>query len=454
MSLFGMLTTTARALDVQRFGLDVVGQNLANVNTAGYTRRVVDLAAVPPSDRYSAGAGVEVLGMRAQRDRLFDRRLFDELPFEQGAAAAAEALGLAEVALGSAGRSLDAALADMFDAFASLSDAPTSPMARQQVISESEALVGVFHSLSARLIDAERSADIRIRSEVERLNGLTSRLASLNASIAAAPSGASLHLRDQQVETAAAIAGILGVQVLELADGSLQVATESGRPLVIGADAYPIGLSSLPPAGHASLLAAGVDVTAEVRSGSLGGLLAVRDTFVPAYRAQLDAVAHDVAVAVNAVHATGFDLAGAPGGPFFVAPGAVAGAAAALQLDAALAADSSRIAAAGIPATGDNAVARQLANLSDAPVVGGRSPASAWTALVTGVASDVHGARRELASRREIVHQIEGLRDSVSGVSMDEEAALMMRFQRAYEANARFFATVDEVLQTLLSLKR
>ena len=107
MSLFGMLGSTARALDAQRFGLDVVGNNLANVNTAGYTKRVLDMGAVPPSDRFSAGNGVEVLGVRSMRDRLYDQRLFDELPLEQQQAAIRDSLGLAEVALGQPGGESD-----------------------------------------------------------------------------------------------------------------------------------------------------------------------------------------------------------------------------------------------------------------------------------------------------------------------------------------------------------
>ena len=64
--LFGMLSTTARSLDAQRYGLDSAGQNIANVNTPGYSRRVVDFGAVPPtSERLNAGNGVEVLACAA-----------------------------------------------------------------------------------------------------------------------------------------------------------------------------------------------------------------------------------------------------------------------------------------------------------------------------------------------------------------------------------------------------
>jgi flagellar hook-associated protein 1 FlgK len=200
--------------------------------------------------------------------------------------------------------------------------------------------------------------------------------------------------------------------------------------------------------------AGGRDITADVTDGHLGGLLQVRDRDIPEYVAQLDRVAHGVATAVNALHATGFDLNGGAGGDVFTPPGAVAGAAAALTVDSALLADPSRIAAAGVATPGDNAVARKLANLRDASIVNGQTADEAWTGLVYAVGSDVNRARTEQASRGEIVNQIEQLRDSVSGISIDEEAAMMMRFQRAYQANAQFFTVIDETIQTLLSLKR
>jgi flagellar hook-associated protein 1 FlgK len=454
MSLFGMLSTTSRALDVQRFGLDVVGNNLANVNTPGYTKRVADLGAVPPPDRFSAGNGVEVLGVRSMRDRLYDQRLFDESPLEQQQSAMADALGLAEVALGEPGRSIDASLANFFDAFAELADAPTSPTARQQVLSEADSLAGAFNGMASRLDDAARATDARVREDVAHINEITSRIAALNKSIGSSAPSQTLHLRDEQVEAVKELSGLVGAQVLELNDGTVQIVTRSGRPLVIGADAYPLSAVSGPPSGFATVQAGGRDITAEISDGRLGGLLQARDRDIPGYATQLDQLAHGVATAVNALHATGFDLNGAAGGNVFTPPAAVAGAAASLTVDPGLLGNPARLAAAGVASPGDNGVARKLANLRDQAMVGGQTPDEAWTALVYTVGSDVNRARTEQASRAEIVQQIEQLRDSVSGISIDEEAAMMMRFQRAYQANAQFFTVIDETIQTLLSLKR
>ena len=125
--LFTMLSTTARSLDTQRYGLDVVGQNIANINTPGYTRRVVDLAAVPPADqRLNAGGGAEVLALRSIRDRFFDRRLFEELPAQGREGAIVDSLALVEAGLGTSGASIDARLGSFFDSWGQLAEAPTS----------------------------------------------------------------------------------------------------------------------------------------------------------------------------------------------------------------------------------------------------------------------------------------------------------------------------------------
>jgi flagellar hook-associated protein 1 FlgK len=104
---------------------------------------------------------------------------------------------------------------------------------------------------------------------------------------------------------------------------------------------------------------------ARSRAGTLGGLLQVRDTTIPGYISRLDDIAYTLNQQVNTLHSSGFDLNGAAGLPFFTPLGAAAGAASALTVNAAVAADPSKIAAAAVNAAGDNQVARQLANLRD-----------------------------------------------------------------------------------------
>jgi flagellar hook-associated protein 1 FlgK len=188
-----------------------------------------------------------------------------------------------------------------------------------------------------------------------------------------------------------------------------------------------------------------MDVTAEITGGRLGGLLQVRDVNIPDYLGRLDTLAAELVSEVNALHSAGFDLNGATGQTFFgysTAPVGTIGAARFIQLDPALAADASRVAAAGVAEAGDNTTARALAALRDARVLDGNTAtlSDGWSRLVYRVGRDTQAAADEQTSREEIVKQVDFMRDQVSGISLDEEAMWMLKFQRAYEANARFFS--------------
>lgn len=454
------LVYTAQSLDAQHTGLDVVGQNIANVNTPGFSRRTIDLVAMPPYEVHSAGSGVDVLGVRAMRDQLVERRLRQETTAEQREAAIAGALGTVETALGEAGSSVDVALSNFFDSFATLAEDPTSPVARGQVQLQGDTLAQVFRSVSGRLDVASRDANVQVGSAVDDINSLVDRIASLNRTIATSTPEGTLHARDEQALLVKQLSGLVDVSVIGREDGGVDISVGNGRPLVVGVSGFQLEKDANGPAGNYAVMSQGVDITSEITGGKLGGLLNVRDVKIPDYMARLDELAYQVATRVNTVHAAGYDLNGAAGGAFFSfspalsgTPAASSGAAAALRLDPGVAGDTSLIAAGGIAEAGDNQNARTMAALRDARVLNNNTAtlSDGWAQLVYRVGRDTSTAKSEQANREEIVHQVDALRDQVSGVSLDEEAALMLKFQRAYEANARFFRVVDQMLDVLMS---
>jgi flagellar hook-associated protein 1 FlgK len=457
VDLFSRLTSVTRALDAQRYGLDVAGQNIANVNTPGYSRRTIDMAALAPEGPGTAGRGVEVLGVRALRDRLLEARLHNEVPAQTREAAMAEALSIVEAAIGTPGSSIDTSLEKFYDSFAMLSETPTSAAARDNVIMAGDNLAASFRDMASRIEGARQDADRQIRGTVDDINALVERIAALNISIGNATSEErSLHVRDQQFELVRQLSELVDVQVLNRSEGGVDISVGSGRPLIVGETAYQIDMQSTPPSGYAALLVNGAAVTGEIGGGRLGGFLRVRDVNIPDYISRLDTLAYEVATEVNALHAAGYDQTGATGGAFFdfsTPPVGSAGAAAALRVRPAVAADSRLVAAGSTTAAGDNDTARSIAGLRDALVIGGNTTLSdAWGQLVYRVARDSKTAADERDSRTEIVRQVDTLRDAVSGVSLDEEAMHLLKFQRAYEANARFFQVIDRSLEMLLQM--
>jgi flagellar hook-associated protein 1 FlgK len=224
---------------------------------------------------------------------------------------------------------------------------------------------------------------------------------------------------------------------------------------VVAEHQYDLGTSSTPPLGYAAITSGGTDVTSQITGGRLGGLLQVRDVNVPAYLDQLDSLAYNVATEVNSLHTAGYDQTGTAGGAFFTFSTSLvgsAGAAQALTVNPAVAADARKIAAASITDAGDNQTARGIAALREARVLnsGTATFTDVWGQLVYTVGRDSKDAADDQLTREEIVRQIDQLRDQVSGVSLDEEAANLLKFQRAYEANARFFRACEDTIDALL----
>ena len=325
---------------------------------------------------------------------------------------------------------------------------------------QADNLADAFQNMAARLEGARRDADRQIRSVTDDVNDLASQIASLNDGIASAPTPeASLHLRDDQAQLVRKLAELVDIQALERTEGGYDISIGNGRPIVVGVTSYEIALTNTAPSGYAALGLNGSTVTSEITGGKLGGLLAVRDVNVVDYQERLDELAYEVANQVNTLHTAGYDQTGAAAGDLFEFSPAIvppAGAAAAIRVVPGVAADSRLLSAAGIANGGDNQNARAIAALREQAVLNGNTAtlSDAWGELVYRVGRDTKSARDEMRSRLEIVNQVDALRDEVSGVSLDEEAMHLLKFQRAYEANARFFTTIDRTLDLLLNMVR
>ena len=432
--LYLSLSMAARSLEAQRAGLDAAGQNIANLNTPGYSRRQVQLAEVV----FGAG-GVEVLGTRALRDAVLDARMRSAIPAESRESAVLGSLSLVETSIGAPGQGLDARLSAFFDSWSALSADPTSPPTRDAVVLQGRQLATAFNDLSSQLSSSARLADAGVRGAIGEVNTLSAKIASLNDQIATAGGANVEALRDQQHLAIEQLSALTQVSVLTRKDGGVDVTIPSGRALVIGGSSYQVEVGT-GANGYATLTLNNQDVTGEFTTGKIGGLGYARDTAIPGYLAQLDDLAYQVAQQVNTLHQTGTDLDGNPGVAFFTHPAVVA--------------NSNRVAASQSGAPGDNGIARSMAALRDALTSSGGTATftQAFSQLAYAVGADVDTARAQQQSTQATAAEVEKLRDQVSGVSLDEEAANMLKFQRAYEANAKYFTVIDSALQTLMSL--
>jgi flagellar hook-associated protein 1 len=351
---------------------------------------------------------------------------------------------------------VDGDLTDFFSALSALSDDPTSSTARETVVSSAEALTSGINEMASNLANARESADDSVKSTVDQINALASTIASLNKQIAGSggtDAEATLSLQDERTEALNGLAELVDMNVVSRSDGAVDVTIGNGQALVVGKTANAIETATGSD-GVTTLTLGGTDITDSVTSGELGGYLEVRDVLVPSYQDALDTLAYTIAEQFNTVNAAGYDLNGDAGGNLFTSITSVNGAALALAVDPDVADDPSLIAASATQgAEGDNTNLKDIVALQDTKVIDGTSTfAEAWANLTYEIGQDSSAAQTDETSASEVVEQITALRDSVSGVSLDEESADLIKFQRAYEANAKYFEYVNSTLDTLMGM--
>ena len=452
--LFTGLTNAANALNAAQYGLNLTGQNIANINTDGYARRLLNLVEVPPPDGRTGGS-VDIGSVQAARDVLIEGRLRSSLSAEQQHSAMANSLSVVETALGTTGSSIDGNLSAFFNAFGALASDPTSATLRSGVLAQGQQLAAAFGSMSAQFDSAANAADAQIRGGVDQINTLAAQLVKLNAALGSSNGVDTESLKDQQAVVLKSLAGLVDISVMPRTDGGADVTVGNGRALVVGDSQYAMGVTSTPPSGYAAVtIGSGqTDITGEISGGTVGGLLHVRDTLVPAYKAQLDQLAYSVVQQVNTVHQAGYDLNGHAGVAFFTPLGAVSGAAAAMAVNPTVAADGTLVAASGTGTAGDNTAAKTIAALQNARVVNGSATfVDSWSQLVYQVGSDAQTAKSNQTNAQTVVTAVQQIRDGLSGVSLDQEATNMIMYQKAYQANAKYFATVNSALNTLMGM--
>lgn len=451
--LFDSLSMATASLDAQSRGIDVTGQNLANVNTNGYSRRTLLLAEAPPEGPGGVGGGVLVQGVQALRDAYVQAQLDTATQSGSYQGALVNQLSTLSSALGMPGSSLDAALSSFFNSFSQLAGDPTSLVNRTGVVAQGEALAQAFNAMAGNLTGAQQASDAAARGLVDQVNTLITQVATLNRQIGDGNGANVESLVDQRQVDITQLSSLIGAVAVPSSDGSIGLTVGNGHAIVIGTSAFQIGVGS-DPQGLATFTLQDVDVTSQLNGGQIGGMLKVRSTLVPAYQAQLDQLAYSVGTQVNALHLAGTGLTGATNQAFFAPLAGVTGAAAALTIDPTLAGDPNLVAASSTGTAGDNQTALAIAKLQSTGFVGtnNATPSDAWAHLVYTVGQDTAGATSAQANQQQVITQLTQLRDTVSKVSTDDEAAQLIKFQQAYLANARYFTVINNTLDNLMTM--
>ncbi|HJL19625.1 MAG TPA: flagellar hook-associated protein FlgK [Sandaracinaceae bacterium LLY-WYZ-13_1] len=461
-SLFGLLNNGATGLHAHGFGMQVASQNAQNASTEGYTRRDVRLSPIaPPPD---GGGGVRAGGSRRVMDRFLERRLLGATSSEAEATARQGALGVLDRVLSEAEGGLASSLDDFEVALSELSGRPSDPGTREAVLAAAERLSGAFAGTAREIERTRQDLDAQIALEVDQVNGMLRSIGELGQRIQRAEVGGqeASDLRDRRDQLVRDLSEKLPVTTVDDPDGGQSVLL-GGSLALVTADGRASQLDAQPDASGRMRLTretagADRDVTALAESGAIGGLVAARDGALADAEASLDQLAFDVATAYNGAHQAGYGTDGLNGRDLFAAPTGVDGAAAAFSVSTDVAGRPDRVAAAQDPAlaAGDNRNALALAGLADADLASGGTATSqeALGSLIASAGHAIQGASRDAEHAGAAMAQLGALRESVSGVSVDEEMIALNRYQRGYQASLRVVQAADDMLAELVNLGR
>ena len=339
-----------RALHASQFGIAVTGQNIANVNTKGYSRQAVMLTSSPSggTSRLQIGTGVSIIGVQQFRDQFVATRLQTETGINGRLTAQRDALSPVDAAFNeSDSDGISASINAFFGSFRSLEANPVSVPLRTDVISKATAMTNAFASTRARLVEIRNDNDAQLRSDVGQLNGLTQQVADLNVRIATAENsgGNASELRDQRDLVVQQVAELTGARAVET-NGMVTLTLADGHALVSGSHVTPIDIQNLPN-GLSSLTIAGQP--AVIGDGRLRGLQNAIG-IVGDQIQSLDDLAASITTRVNTIHTGGTDNYGNPAANFFQVPASGPVTAANFSVTAAVKADPRLISASPLAA--------------------------------------------------------------------------------------------------------
>jgi flagellar hook-associated protein 1 len=453
MSLSSFLSIARSALLAQQRAMDVTGHNVANAQTPGYSRQRLTTTAAEPlwSAWGTIGRGVSTGSITRVRDVLLDSNYRRESGSLGTATTLNSFLSQVEGALGEPSETgVAAALDDLFKGFGDLANDPANGATRDIVRQSATRLTQLLHSLDARIVQAQSDAVERLRADVDQVNSLAGRIAALNAQILAAggPDHAAPDLQDQRDVMVDELSGLVGVRVVTHEDGTVGVI--AGDTLLVDAGMAQTLVVRQTGSGYGVGLASTTGVI-DPQSGSLKALTDLASSVLPGLRGQLDTFVASLVGEVNAVHRTGFTLAGVDGVDFFDATKLTAGS---LSLSTEVQASSDAIAASATGAAGDGGIALLLAGLGTRAVgaLGGRTLREFYTQVAQAVGSGVSNSLVDAETAQTLVDSADAQRTSVSGVSLDEEMVALIAQQQAYGAAARLVNVADEMMQQLLQM--
>ncbi len=477
-STFSGLELGQRTLAAQQLALDITGHNISNAGTQGYSRQIANLATTIPNTilargrNLSVGSGVTLDSITRARNAYVDRQFRWETSKQQYWTETQNSLQKVEGLMNEpADNSLHDDLDKFWVAWSDLSKNPENLGAKSVVLERAQTLTDSFHRISQQITDMGNDQESNVNVQVTQINDYASRIKDLNDQIKSAEVAGDIpndfyDARDQLVDE---LSKIVSVRVTETLDSNftdrkvgifkVEIGNE-GLSQTLVDDSQASHLQGDGSATNPLQLIDSAGVTSPFDPGTNMGTLTadieMRDTYLPNLLSKFDSLAQGIVTAVNALHTTYITQ------NFFDTTGLTA---ANISMDSTISENIIQTGAVG--ESGDGSIGSAISSLASGwtALAGFASPLDSATmktnygssfgdyygAAIAKLGVDVQRAERMTQGEDILVTQLANQKESVSGVSLDEEMTNLIKFQKNYSAAARMVTMMDDMLDKIVN---
>ncbi len=464
MGITSILNIARSALFAQQSALQVLSNNIANVNTPGYARQetVLNEANSTMTEGGLLGSGVIVERIISNYDKYLEYSMAREFTSMEEQMTYEKFFTRIENVLDENNSRLTSNITAFFNAWQGLSADPLSAVARENVALNGANIGQGIRNIYTQLKSLQTEIDNNVAGEVAKINNILASIAEFNKkayeSTVNGAGGSSYKTR--ALAALQELSGKINVQYFDDANGGLTVMTGDGKILVekgtvceLSARKNAENFYDVYWQGNS---VNSINVSYAITGGVLKSLMDLRDDKISGFIDDINNLAHTLMTEVNAIHSAGYNSGGTTGVNFF--KNMTRDYAANIDLSDEVKADTGYIAASSsASASSNNDIALALANLGTTDVaIGGRT--TTYVSYSASIASTIGNLSRNARSlseyHQDLMEIVRNQRESVSGVSIDEEMSNLIKFQYAYQAAARLINTADTLMMALMEIGR
>ena len=455
--MFELMNIGKRALQITEKNIQTTGHNIANINTEGYSRqRIIQQASDPISDAIGVyGTGVDIERIERVRDEQLDKQYREYATTDAYWSNTADSMKTVDALFTEPSDSgLTELMNNFWNKWDSVANNPQSTVNRTDLLEATDNLTGKMQSLYTSITAKRQELNTKVEGAVDRINEITSELAKMNVTINQneSDSGEASDLKDRYDLLLDELSTYGNVRVFDHEKGY--------RTIYFGNDEI-VKFDQSRKLKTTSTTDNGADVTnvvwdnLEEVNGLKGGILestkTVRDDLLVSYQSQLDELAVSLVDKVNSIHRSGYDLSDPTqsGRDFFDAETTSA---ANIRISNEIKGNPDFICASSNGKTADNQIALQISALRTETTIEGKSFADYYAKLLSNVGSDTATAKSTADQTESTLSQVDNFRESVKGVSLNEETTNLLKYQQIYQAAAKIVSIADKMLGVIIGL--